>query len=484
MREKFASSTFNDFSGVKELYRSSAGAVYLGKFKYDNKDYVLKERKIPELGKTKDIMSEAKLLVQLSHPNVIRCDGWFKDEKRNSVFIILEYCGGGDLSKAISYRKSIRTLFDEKEVWFIFSQICRGVKHLHENGIIHRDLKAMNIMCSTNGRVFKVGDLGVSRQVSENTLMLKTFYGTPLYLSPELVENKPYNEKTDIWSLGVMLYELVTLHPPFKASTLLSLAKLVLKGSYDPIPNHYSHSMDRCIAWLLNLDFKKRPNIAQLIDFVDSKLTAGYWGQGLSISSDIHNDVVDSGGKEDFDTDSLGTVENDDVPSKGNLKDINHNGNKLDDKVLILPISPARLDDHRVSLPKHGSGSSDIQKEPDPAPIYRYPAVSEVTNPSPPRSPHRRRKPPNEEQPSQSSLPVTNKVEKEEPQEDIAVDIQRITSLLRREAVHYRKLLQMRDFLGGGGEALLQKMRASQAKTAGLQEAGGTGKMRWEIAVR
>merc|ERR1711918_8416 len=115
--------------------------------------------------------------------------------------------------------------------------------------------------------------------------MLNTFYGTPLYLSPELVENKPYNEKTDIWSMGIMLYELCTFHTPFQGKTLLSLAKLVLKGKYDPIPNVYSKALERCIGWLLNLDYRKRPNITQLLEFVEKRLTPDYYGQ------DLHTDL-------------------------------------------------------------------------------------------------------------------------------------------------------------------------------------------------
>ncbi len=128
---------------------------------------------MPELGRRKDIMNEVKLLLQLSHPNVIRCEGWFRDEIRNSLFIILEYCDGGDLYKLIQYRKINHSKFEEKQIWYIFSQICQGLKHLHENGIIHRDLKALNIMTTKKGRCFKIGDLGVSRQVSESTVMLK-----------------------------------------------------------------------------------------------------------------------------------------------------------------------------------------------------------------------------------------------------------------------------------------------------------------------
>lgn len=267
-KEKFASCAFSDFYDATELYRSQTGAVFRAFFKYDRKEYILKERKLPELGRRKDIMNEVKLLLQLSHPNVVRCEGWFRDEVRKSLFIVLEYCDGGDLYKLIEFRKQNHNYFDERQIWFIFNQICQGLRHLHENGIVHRDLKSLNIMLTKRGRIFKIGDLGVSRQVSEETVMLNTFYGTPLYLSPELVENKPYNEKTDMWSLGVLLYEMTTFTVPFKANTILALAKQVLKGKYNPISNQYSSHLERCIAWLLQLDYAKRPNVMQVIEFV------------------------------------------------------------------------------------------------------------------------------------------------------------------------------------------------------------------------
>lgn len=272
MTEKFASSKFSDFTNVQELYRSQAGAVFRALFKYDNKEYVLKERKLPKLGNTKDIMNEVKLLAQLDHSNVIRCEGWFRDEGRQSIFIVLEFCSGGDLNGVIVKRRAERKYFEEAQIWEIFYQLCNGLKHLHEHGIIHRDLKPLNVFCSNSGHTYKIGDLGVSRQVSEDTMMLKSFYGTPLYLSPELVDNKPYNEKTDIWSLGVILYELCALQPPFKGNTLLDVAKLVSHGKYAPLPSHYSPHVSKCVAWMLNLDFSKRPNVAQLLAFVQARL--------------------------------------------------------------------------------------------------------------------------------------------------------------------------------------------------------------------
>ena len=276
--EKFASCRFSDFTDIKELYRSQAGAVFVARFKYDKKRYILKERTLPELGRRKDMMNEVNLLTQLDHYNVVRCEGYFRDESRKSLFIILEYCADGDLKSMLDDHKKKRQYIDEKMIWHIFTQICQGVKHLHEHGIVHRDLKTMNVMIVKNKARFevKIADLGVSRQLSEDTMMLQTFYGTPLYLSPELIENKAYNEKTDIWSIGIILYELASLKHPFVSDTLLGLAKKVVAGKYSPIPPHYSSNLSRCIKWLLNLDFRKRPNIAQLLNFTLKRCTPGY----------------------------------------------------------------------------------------------------------------------------------------------------------------------------------------------------------------
>lgn len=282
--ERFASASLKDFSERKELYRSGAGAVYRARFKYDGCLYVLKERKVSEMGKKKDIMNEVRLLTQLDHANVIKCEGWFNDEEKGSLFIILEYCNCGDLTKKIASRKLTGKpkFFPERYIWFIFHQMCLGVQHLHYNGIVHRDLKTLNIMLTRKDCQIKLADLGVSRQISNNTAMLQTVIGTPLYLSPELVDNLPYNEKTDIWSLGIILYELCALRVPFQARNVLGLAELIRKGVYEPISNEYSKALDRCIAWLLTIEHARRPSINQLVCFVESKLTPMYKGEDIA----------------------------------------------------------------------------------------------------------------------------------------------------------------------------------------------------------
>lgn len=140
--ERFASCSFQkDFHSTQELFRSSAGVVYQAIFRYDGKAYVLKERKLAELGRRKDIMNEVKLLQQLHHPNVVRCEGWFRDLDRDCLFIVLEFCAGGDLAQMITSYRQQHKHFREQEIWRIFYQICLGLQHLHSHGIIHRDIK-------------------------------------------------------------------------------------------------------------------------------------------------------------------------------------------------------------------------------------------------------------------------------------------------------------------------------------------------------
>ena len=96
---------------------------------------------------------------------------------------------------------------------------------------VHRDLKPLNFFLFPDGGV-KIGDLGVSRQMSEQTLVLNSFYGSPLYLSPEIVQGQPYGMATDIWSLGVVLYELLALQPPFNGRSLNAVTQAVVSGEY------------------------------------------------------------------------------------------------------------------------------------------------------------------------------------------------------------------------------------------------------------
>jgi len=138
------------------------------------------------------------------------------------------------------------------------------MKHVHDRKILHRDLKCQNIFLTKNG-IIKLGDFGIARVLSSTRENARTMVGTPYYLSPEIIDNKPYSFKSDIWSLGVVLYELCALKPPFDAHSLPQLAMKITKGNYNPIPSHFSKELKSLVGCLLELNPSKRPSVHEIL---------------------------------------------------------------------------------------------------------------------------------------------------------------------------------------------------------------------------
>lgn len=136
--------------------------------------------------------------------------------------------------------------------------MTRGLQALHDRNILHRDLKSANVFMDTDGTV-KLGDLNVSKVVQRDGLLF-TQTGTPYYASPEVWKDQPYDSKSDIWSLGCVLYEMTTLNPPFTASNMDKLFQMVISGVYQPIPANYSKSLERVLKHLLQVNPLKRPS--------------------------------------------------------------------------------------------------------------------------------------------------------------------------------------------------------------------------------
>lgn len=143
-------------------------------------------------------------------------------------------------------------------------QICLAIKHIHDRKILHRDLKSQNIFITASGRI-KLGDFGIAKVLSKTTDNAKSIVGTPYYLSPEIVENKPYNFKSDIWSLGVLLYEMCSLKPPFDASSLHFLALKIVRGVYPSLPPQYTRDLKALTARMLSIDPLRRPTVHQIL---------------------------------------------------------------------------------------------------------------------------------------------------------------------------------------------------------------------------
>jgi NIMA (never in mitosis gene a)-related kinase 1/4/5 len=127
--------------------------------------------------------------------------------------------------------KQRKQRIDEAVVLSLFTQMILAVKHCHEKKILHRDLKCGNVFLTKSG-VVKIGDFGIARVLEQTSDFAATVVGTPYYLSPEIVQANEYNFKTDVWSLGVILYEMCALQPPFNGPNLPALAMQIVTGKY------------------------------------------------------------------------------------------------------------------------------------------------------------------------------------------------------------------------------------------------------------
>jgi NIMA (never in mitosis gene a)-related kinase len=176
----------------------------------------------------------------------------------------MDYADGGDLYTKINERKKMGVLWSESFILDLFVQICVALKHVHDCRILHRDLKTQNIFLTSKGEV-KMGDFGISRVLQHTYDCARTAIGTPYYLSPEICQDQPYNQKSDIWSLGCMLYEIVTLNHAFDATSMKGLVMKILRGNYPPIAKTYSKELTELISSLLKKNPDERPSVNQIL---------------------------------------------------------------------------------------------------------------------------------------------------------------------------------------------------------------------------
>ena len=153
-------------------------------------------------------------------------------KKIDNFYIVMEYCDKGDLNSFIKERKEQNNFLPEDEIWKIFIQISIGIGLIHQNKIIHRDLKPLNIFLTIKGGK-KIGDFGVSKLL-KNQKKANTFVGTLYYISPEMINNS-YDYKSDIWSLGCILYELCTFNHAFDGNNQIQICSKIMNGKYDNI---------------------------------------------------------------------------------------------------------------------------------------------------------------------------------------------------------------------------------------------------------
>ncbi|XP_078417118.1 serine/threonine-protein kinase Nek1 isoform X10 [Cetorhinus maximus] len=247
---------------VNKIGEGSFGKAILVNSKEDGRQYVIKEINISRMPnkEREESRREVAVLANMKHPNIVQYKESF--EESGCLYIVMDYCEGGDLFKRINAQKGI--LFPEDQILDWFVQICLALKHVHDRKILHRDIKSQNIFLTKDGTV-QLGDFGIARVLNSTVELARTCIGTPYYLSPEICENKPYNNKSDIWALGCVLYEMCTLKHAFEAGNMKNLVLKIIRGSYPPVSVHYTYDLRSLMSQLFKRNPRDRPSVSSLL---------------------------------------------------------------------------------------------------------------------------------------------------------------------------------------------------------------------------
>ena len=225
--------------------------VYIGYEKnIKEKKYAIKKiYKKSDPKYAKYVKYEIEIMNKLKHKNIITLYDTIYTEKY--VFLVLELCDT-DLNNYIQ-----NNVINEQDTKFIIRQIIEAIKYIMDNNIVHRDLKPHNILINKDTKEIKICDFGFAKEFKD-TLLTDTVCGSPLYMAPELLKNQKYNIKSDIWSLGIIMYEIVMKNHPFKSNNITDLIYRIQNDKPILTNSNFSQGCKELINNLLIVDYTKR----------------------------------------------------------------------------------------------------------------------------------------------------------------------------------------------------------------------------------
>ncbi|XP_017890354.1 serine/threonine-protein kinase fused [Ceratina calcarata] len=252
---------------LRQVGEGSFGQVYKAKKRSDGEIVAFKviRKRGRSLKELKSLRQECEIQRHLHHPNIVQMLDSFETD--NEIVVVTEYA-----DKELYEILGKAGRLSEQRAQVIACDLVSALYYLHSNRVLHRDLKPQNVLLESNG-VAKLCDFGFARSMSTGTHVLTSIKGTPLYMAPELIEERPYDHNADLWSLGCIVYELVVGSPPFQTTSILHLVRLI---RFEAIkwPDYISQNCKNFLQGLLQKDPSQRLTWPALLDhpFVKNRI--------------------------------------------------------------------------------------------------------------------------------------------------------------------------------------------------------------------
>ncbi|KAA6380575.1 MAG: putative protein kinase domain protein, partial [Streblomastix strix] len=233
---------FTNYKQIKLLGRGASGTAYSVERQSDKKILVYKKLACLTQKEEEEMQKETTILSGLQHPYIVGFIEAFRHE--SSFYIVMEYCNGGSLQSYYKDKLKNKEFTTEEEAWKFIFQMASAIGFLHQNKILHRDMKPENILLLEDNTV-KLSDFGISKQLQGDIISAGTMCGTELYLSPELTTNAQQSFPADVWGIGLIMREVLTQNTPFEAKAQYQLIQNRVNGVFQLQidPRRYSQEL-------------------------------------------------------------------------------------------------------------------------------------------------------------------------------------------------------------------------------------------------